>query len=407
MLGTHTFLFLMVLLLIAAFLEPLAKKIHLPFTVILVMVGFVGSEIFVNQLGLDTGIRWSNFSAIIFYVILPVLIFQAALEINLKLLWRNALPILILAIPLMIASASFIAVGVYYGIDHTGFPWIAALLTGALLSATDPAAVLSLLKKTRAPKRLSLLLEGESLFNDATAIVLFSVLITVATGSLQGDSWHLGFVRFLTVFFGGLGVGILTGLIAHLLIKATNSDKLFIIISIACTYISFIVAEDFLHLSGVMAVLSSGLMVGLLDKERLGLDQDSAVCKFWDLCVYVGEALIFLLAGITITLAMFSDQWLAIVIGIASALIARLIVIYGLFPVFFWLPGVEPVSLKQQTVLVWGGVRGTVTIALALSLPLSLDYWYTVQSIAYGVVLFTLFVQSTTMNPLIKKLRIS
>ena len=104
---------------------------------------------------------------------------------------------------------------------------------------------------------------------------------------------------------------------------------------------------------------------------------------------------------------MFTEQWLAIIIGIIAIVIARIIMVFGTFPILKILPGVDAVPLRQQVVLAWGGVRGTVTLALALSLPLALDYWYTIQSIAYGVVLFTLFVQATTMSPLIKKLDIA
>ncbi|MFT5427078.1 MAG: CPA1 family monovalent cation:H+ antiporter, partial [Gammaproteobacteria bacterium] len=173
MLMSHTALFLMALLLVAELVEPLAKRIHLPFSILLVIIGFIGAEVVVKRLGVDTGIRWDNFGTIIFYFILPILIFQAALEINIKLLWENIIPIGLLALPLMLVSASVIAACVYYGIGHAiGFPWIAALITGALLSATDPAAVLALLKNANAPERLSMLLEGESLFNDATAVVM-------------------------------------------------------------------------------------------------------------------------------------------------------------------------------------------------------------------------------------------
>ena len=122
---------------------------------------------------------------------------------------------------------------------------------------------------------------------------------------------------------------------------------------------------------------------------------------------YIAESTIFLLAGITITLSMFTEQWLAIVIGIIAVVIARIVMVFGTFPILRIVPGVDAVPLKQQVVLAWGGVRGTVTLALALSLPLTLDYWYTIQSIAYGVVLFTLFVQATTMSPLIRKLDIT
>lgn len=397
-------LFLMALLLVAALVEPLAKKIHLPFSIILVVIGFIGSEIAVKQLGIDTGIRWDNFGTIIFYFILPILIFQAAFEIDIKLLWENIIPIGLLALPLMLVSAMVIAACVYYGIDHaSGFPWMAAFITGALLSATDPAAVLALLKNANAPERLSMLLEGESLFNDATAVVMFSILIAIATGIQSAGSVDEVLFRFVTVFFGGLTVGVLGGFVTGLMIKAIHGSYVFPLVSIVCAYATFLIAEDLLHSSGVIAVLASGLMVGVFSRKY----KTEMTEMFWDFLAYIAEAMIFLLAGITITLSMFTDRWLAIVIGIIAILVARIIMIFGTFPILKILPGIDSVPLKQQVVLAWGGVRGTVTLALALSLPLTLDYWYTIQSIAYGVVLFTLFVQATTIGPLIRKLDIS
>ena len=407
MLTSHTALFLMALLLVAALIEPLAKKIHLPFSIILVIIGFIGSELVVKKLGIDTGIRWDNFGTIIFYFILPILIFQAALEIDIKLLWKNIVPIGLLALPLMLVSALVIAAGVYHGIDHaTGFPWMAALITGALLSATDPAAVLSLLKSVNAPERLSMLLEGESLFNDATAVVMFSLLIAIATGAQSADSMNEVLFRFITVFFGGLVVGLISGLIITLFTKVAGWS-LFPLLSLICAYATFLIAEDLLHLSGVMAVLAAGLTVGRCRRESSAKIHNDFAEKFWGLLGHIAESTIFLLAGITITLSMFTEQWLAIVIGIIAVVIARIMMVFGTFPILQLIPGIDAVPLKQQAVLAWGGVRGTVTLALALSLPLTLDYWYTIQSIAYGVVLFTLFVQATTIGPLIRKLDIA
>jgi len=408
MLTSHTVLFLMALLLVAALVEPLAKKIHLPFSIILVVIGFIGSEIAVKQLGIDTGIRWDNFGTIIFYFILPILIFQAALEIDIKLLWENIIPIGLLALPLMLVSAVVIAACVYYGIDHaSGFPWMAAFITGALLSATDPAAVLALLKNANAPERLSMLLEGESLFNDATAIVMFSILIAIATGTQSAGSVDEVLFRFATVFFGGLAVGAIVGLVTCLMMKILGGPYSFPLLSIICAYAAFLITEDLMHLSGVMAVLAAGLTIGRCRRESTTEIHNDFAEKFWGLLGYIAESMIFLLAGITIIVSMFADRWLAIIIGIISILVARIIMIFGTFPILKILPGIDSVPLKQQVVLAWGGVRGTVTLALALSLPLTLDYWYTIQSIAYGVVLFTLFVQATTIGPLIRKLDIS
>jgi len=402
--GPNSFLFFSALLLLSALLEPLTNRLRIPFPIVLVIIGFAGSEIATGQLGIDTGIRWENFHWIIFFLILPVLVFQAAIHIQPGALRQNIVIILLLAVPLMLISTALIAVMVYFGINHpSGFPWVAALLTGALLSATDPAAVISLLQRTGAPERLSLLLEGESLFNDATAIVLFSIIIAMALpGSESPGSWPEAVPQFFRVFLGGLVFGSFTGLVAHFLIRLSGSTNSIVLLTVICAYGTYTVAEIQLHVSGVMAVLAAGLMLACLDKQA-ERKNESQVTGFWGFLTWLAEALVFLLAGVSITLNMFTDQWLAMLIGIVAVFIARLVVVFSGFPLINRLPGVVPLPPRQQLALVWGGVRGTVTLALALSLPLSLGYWYTVQSIAYGVVLFTLFFQATSMGLVLGK----
>jgi len=370
------------------------------------LLGFISSEIITKGFGVDTGIHWENFRPLIVHVILPILIFQAAMMTDIKSLRENVLPVFMLALPLLLVSAGIIAAGVYYGINHPdGFPWIAALLTGAILSATDPSSILNLLKKYKAPKRLILVLENEGLFNDTTSIVLFSIILTIAlTGNGQGSSWMMAITQFLYVFLGGIATGTFIGLITHVLIRIYESEYIHILVTIIGAYISFILAQDFLELSGVMAVLAAGLTIRMLNKQIQARQSQKFVDNYWQFTASVAEKLVFLLAGVTITLSMFTNQWLAMLIGIAACLVARILVIFGSFPLLNLASKADPIPLKQHLVLTWGGVRGTVTLALALSLPLSLGYWYTVQSIAYGVVLFTLFVQATTMIPLIKRL---
>ena len=194
-----------------------------------------------------------------------------------------------MAIPLMILSTIVTAVGLYKGIDHvTGFPWIAALITGALLSATDPASVISLLKKANAPERLRILLEGESLFNDATAIVLFSILISIATHSQESASWTMLLIRFSEVFFGGLLTGIAIGFIAFRIIKLLDNQQSFVIISILSAYSSFILAEDVLHFSGVIAVLACGLTLGAVSVGQF--TETSFANQLWSLLAKIAES---------------------------------------------------------------------------------------------------------------------
>lgn len=408
MLSTTGFMFFMVLLLVAALLEPFIEKHDIPFSIFLVLIGYGASEIATRGFGFDIGINWENFRPIIIHFILPVLIFQAAIMTDIKSLRENALPIIMLALPLLLISATIISAGVYFGINYPdGFPWTAALLTGAILSATDPSAVLMILKKYGVQKRIILLLETEGLFNDATTVVLFSIVIGIAlTGSEIQNQWIYATVEFLSVFFGGIATGVMTGMVAHFIIKSRDSEYLQILTTIITAYISFILAQDYFNLSGVMAVLAAGLTLRMLARQNQDSESRIYVDKFWDVTATIAENLIFLLAGVTVTVSMFTDQWLAILTGIIACLLARALVIFGSFPVFNLVSTQSPVTTGQQFILTWGGVRGAITLALALSLPLSLDYWYTVQSIAYGVVLFTLFIQTASMRLWIKKLNL-
>jgi len=391
---------LITLLLVAVLTAPLAKRMSIPFSALLVLEGFLGSELIV-ALGFDLGLRWYHFHDLVFFILLPVLIFESALNIDARLLVKNLIPIIILAIPIMLLSTVITAVLLYYGIGHPlGFPVIAALLTGAILSATDPVAVLDVFNQIKAPERLSALVDGESLFNDATVIVLFGLFISLAqmdAGSVSGFDAVGG---FLFVFFGGMVVGAVLGLIFMLLYRVGSNSFAKSLISIISAYSAFLAAEHFLHVSGVMAVLVTGLFISWERCKRV--EESVFVEKLWEFNAYIANILIFLLVGITITIAMFTSHWLAMLIGIVAVLIARALGIFVILPLACKLPTVEPISRGYQSIIFWGGLRGAVVVALALSIPLELEYWYTVQSIAYGVVLFTLFVQAPTIKVLMK-----
>ena len=403
----HIITFIVVLLLAATISRPLARWAHLPYSAMLVIVGYVGSEIFVLA-GIDTGLRWTLFRELVFFVLLPVLIFESAMHFDARLLLKNLAPILFLAIPMMLLSAGLTAVLLYYGIGHaTGFPWLAALIAGAVLGATDPAAVLAIFKHLNAPPRLTALLDGESLFNDATAIMLFSLLLVLATGAGTEVSLSAATLQFIKIFIGGLVIGLAVGGLLVWLLNQSNHDLSSTCLTLAAAYGSFLLAEEWLHVSGVMAVLVTGLMVSACCHHDKRPDDGPSLDRVWAFLAHVANAMIFLLVGITITWAMFEHQWLAMLIGVVAVLVARAIGVFVALPMFTTLPRMEPVSVRYQTVMAWGGIRGAVALALALSLPLELEYWWTIQSITYGVVLFTLFVQAPTMPWLMRRLKIT
>jgi CPA1 family monovalent cation:H+ antiporter len=390
------------MLLIALVAEPVADRLRLPFGVVLVAVGFAGSEALV-AMGVDTGLRWQGFTDLILYLFLPVLVFESALRLDVRETLQDLAPILYLAVPLFLVSACLIGAAVYFGIHHpTGFPWPVALLTGTLLSATDAGAVAALFQRTGTEPRLLRILDGEGLFSDATAIVLFGLLLSLATASIDEVQIPAAVLEFLRIFFGGLVTGILIGGLGVGLMFTFTGAIPRAIISLAAALFSTHLAEQLFQVSGVMAVLAAGLVVGEANRRFCRV---AFLDTLWELNAYVANALIFLLVGASITLGMFTDQWLAMLIGIGAVLLARAVLIYGLLPPLCRAPGIAPLGARQRTVLYWAGLRGAVTLALALSLPFELEAWYTVQSIAYGVVLFTLFLQAPTVPVLLKRLR--
>ncbi len=385
--------FYVALLLIAVISEPLVERLKIPFSAFLVVLGFGAGELF-TTFGGDTGLHWQLFHDLIFFVFLPVLIFEAAFNIDIRQLFKNLPLILLLALPLMLLSTAITAALLYYGIAHpSGFPWIAALIAGALLSATDPVAVLALFKRVGAPERLRTIIDGESLFNDATAIVLYTLLLALATGEQQGASLGDATLRFLTIFVGGALAGGLAGLLAVLLHRIVEGEAARGVLSLLAAYGAFLIAEG-LHVSGVMAALSVGLVLGHAHRRS---PEMASLHAIWEYKAWIANTLLFLISGISFQVAMFTDQWLAILIGIAAVLVARAVSVFAFVPLLGALPGVEPLPANWRPVVWLGGVRGAVTLALALSLPLTLDYWWTIQSVAYGVVLWTLLVHAGAM----------
>ena len=412
MLVEHIILALVIILGLSLIAQPVSRWLRLPFASILVLLGYVSSELVIYA-GYDTGIRADNFQSLIFFVFIPILVFESAYSIDKQTLKKNLVVILFLATIAMLLTCGIAAALLFYGIGHeTGFPWMAALITGAILAATDPVAVVDKLKEMKAPKRISVLLEGESLFNDATAIVLFSLFLSMATASgtitselpASTDTLHKMVdvtVRFLVIFFGGALTGLVIGLVFGYIQKKIKQVLLTGVLSLLVAYGSFLLAEYFL-VSGVMSTLLAALSFSALSQSD-GKPADTTNRYLWDMLSHVANVSVFLLVGVVITLEMFEQRWLAMLIAIAAVLTARALSVYGVLACFSYFDSLK-VSLAAQTVMVWGGLRGAVTLALALSLPTSLDYWWTIQSIAFGVVLFSLFVQAPTVSLLANKL---
>ncbi|WP_160152993.1 sodium:proton antiporter [Microbulbifer sp. ALW1] len=359
----------------------------------------------------DTGLRAENLQQLVFFVILPVLIFDSAWKIDPDKLFRWLGPILLLATVGAVICALITAILVYYGIYHpSGFPWLAALLTGAILAATDPVAIVARLRKTSANEELLTLVEGESLFNDAVAIVLFSLVLGIASHSAMEGSAATGeaisgaggfALYFAVVFFGGLAVGSLCGLVTAIVILFLRSAGAALMVLVLAAFGSFYLAEHVVGVSGIIAVMLCAIVARACLREQYETYLSHAE-PTWEWLSLLFNALIFVIMGLVITFEMFSHQWLAMIIGIVAAIGARGFAVFLLAPFARYVG--PPIPANWRLILSWGGLRGVIAVALVLSLPTELPYWWTVQSMVFGVVLFSLLVQGTTSTRLIRQL---
>ncbi|MDF2180419.1 sodium:proton antiporter [Aliiglaciecola sp. CAU 1673] len=382
-------------------LAVLTSKItRMPLSLHLLLWGMLASYL-VPIWGLDTGIRYHNFQPLILFILIPILVFEAALNLPSKVLRPHLKTTLFSASLGVVLSATIAAAILYFGINHpSGFPWMAALLAGVVITATDPVAVVAQLKEAKASPSLAAQLEGESLFNDATVIVLFSVVLGLALEqqfSVAETIWQL--VRVLA---GGVLAGALLGFVAGQLLRHVDlsaGQKMLVCLLLA--YGAFFIAESLLHVSGVFAVLVAALQVkkSLIDATAEGMQQ-----AYWDLLAFIANVLVFFLMGLVVTFDMFSSQWLAMLLGILAAMLSRLIGVYFSFAAGKYVLR-EPVQWRNGLLLWWGGLRGVISIALVLSLPLELETWWTIQSIGFAVVLFSLTVQALSYPWLLNKLR--
>ncbi len=378
----------------------------LPLSAWLVAFGFA-LGLGVEATGFDTGVRAGNVHSLMFFVLLPALIFEAGYSLRQDLLWQDIVPVLLMATLGVIISVFITGVALYLGIDHPGFPLVAGLIGGALLAATDPVAVVAQIRQLQAPSELVVLVEGESLFNDATAIVIFALVVSAATAAgTQTPSLGAAAVDFVTICCGGIAIGAVVGF------AATTAERLLSPLlprsfnSLLTAYGAFYIAEALCHVSGVMAVLTAALLLHRNHQKTIDAEEHQRLHTVWVALAHLFNALVFALMGLTITVNMFRERWLAMIIGIVAVLLARVIAIYG----SVWLGTLitkRKLPAHYQPILVWGGLRGGVALALALSLPHDLPYWWTVQSICYGVVLFSLLVQAPTMPMLLRRFNLT
>jgi CPA1 family monovalent cation:H+ antiporter len=396
------------LVLIALFAHILFRKLRFPCTVGLVFVGmllFKLGGVFEPLNVLQRVHLTPNF---ILYILLPTLIFDAAINLDARELWRNIVPISYLAIPGVLVTAAVVGLLVA---KFTPLGLNAAMLFGALISTTDTAAVIALFNELNAPKRLAMLMDGESLFNDATAIVLFDIIAAIVAGSLllanPAEAWTLNTLagipgKFLLVFFGGGLVGAAVGWLLMQVIRFSHHDPLLEVgLTTVVAYAAFILANHYCKFSGVMAACGAGLVVNYYGRGILAENMLGTIRKFWAFAAFMANSLIFLLLGLTESFLIQDLGRLrhvagAVGVAILAVLLARALIL-GLTAACYH-PFAKPekkLSWPVLFVMWWGGLRGALPIALAVSIGPALvppaERTLVIQ-LTLGIILFTMLI---------------
>lgn len=390
---SHTVALLSVAILVAI----VTRRIHLPYTAGLVVAG-IGLAL----AGVETGPTLTH--ELIFDIILPPLLFEAALVIRWSELRRDAFLVLTLTTFGVLISAIVVAAGI---VILVGWPISSALVFGVLIAATDPVAVTALFRDTGVRGRLRLIVESESLLNDGVAAVLLALVLswTQTTAGEPITLAQLSLELGLTVG-GGILVGLAVGGVAIVVAGRTSDHLVETALTGAAAYGSLLAAETF-HLSGVLATVAAGLLMGNLgvmsESERNPLSSRGREfgMAFWEFAAFIANSLIFLLIGETVAGIPFAELgWTALVIIIALVLIGRALSVYPLCLIFIWSRWAVPA--REQHILWWGGLRGALALALALALPPSLPWRNEILIAAFGVVAFSVMVQGLTMPLLLR-----
>ena len=396
------FIQILILLAISVTVIALAKLANRPYSIALVVVGLILGATEIPYLDeAEHFIAQSEvFQVIIISLFLPILLGDASLKLHYSNLKEEKLPVMALAIGGTLLSFLFIGLGAHYLI---GLPIVGAFTFASLMSATDPISVIAIFKSLGVPKKLETIIEGESLFNDGVAVVLFQISSVYLLSYMEMGFAGLGHGLWLFLKFsvGGILIGGAAGFLFSQIIRAYDDYPLEIAFSILMFFGTYFIAEHF-HVSGVISIVLAGLIfgnygakVGMSETTKINID------SFFDTITFFANSLIFLMIGLEIKNIALMQRWGYIVMAIVIVLLSRTLALY------ISLSPIKGFSKKYKAILNWGGLKGSLSIALALSLPHTFEGREDILILTFSVVLFSLLFQGLTITPLINKLKIS
>lgn len=393
----HFDLALLVLFAVATFVAILARRLRMPYTVALVVAGLV--------LGTSRLFTPPHLTKELLYaVFLPGLVFEAAFHLDAKRFWQNKYAITGLAVPGVLVAIGLTA-GLLTGLGGVlhlaeGFAFAHALVFAAMIVATDPIAVVGLFKSLGAPKRLAVIVEGESLVNDGTAVVIFSLVLAAVSG---GHVTALGGVaEFVRVVGAGVAIGLAMGVAASRLTSLIEDPMVEITITVMAAYGSFSIAERF-HFSGIIATLAAGMVCGNYGaKTGMSPSTRLAVESFWEYVAFSLNSVIFLLIGFEVRLSSLGASWRAILLAYLAVMLGRALTVA--LTRLLLRRSSERMPRSWGAVLTWGGLRGSLSMVLALALPAQFPHRELLITMTFGVVIVSILLQGLTMGPLLRRL---
>lgn len=373
---------------IGAVVAIVAHRLHIPYTVGLVVAGLVMA---VLPIRIDLPFN----KDFLFEVLLPPLIFEAALYIEWRELRRDMIVVGTYAVIGVILSLLVTAAVMHIAI---GWTWPAAVLFGVLIAATDPVSIIATFKEAKVEGRLRLLVEAESLFNDSTAAVGFAVAVAFALGEALSPAaavWQL-----VSSAIGGAIVGAGVAVIALLIIGRTKDHLAELAMTTFAAFGSFWAAEHF-GLSGILSTTASGLIIGnRIGRGSITMRGEESMEHFWEFAAFVSNSVIFIILGINLASQDFESSGLLVLFAIIAVLAGRVAAVYPLSALYgrsSW-----RVPMQYQHTLFWGGLRGSLALALALGVPVAVPYRTEILIATFGVVAFSIFIQGSTVTPLMR-----